>query len=193
MDAARLLDFSHEEPPEGVSPWVDGHRPGTDLTIADPDPRWAEDFAVLAARIRAALGGIALEIDHVGSTSVPGLPAKPIIDVAVVVGDPGDEEAYLPALQRAGFVLVVREPWWHDHRCLRHADPRANVHVFGTDCPEVARMRIFRDWLRTHPDDLAAYRDAKLAAAQGGGHVMEYNARKQDILREIVVRAISAH
>ncbi|MFO6451898.1 GrpB family protein [Aeromicrobium sp. LTX1] len=75
---------------------------------------------------------------------------------------------------------------------LRSADPRANVHVFGPEATEPVRHRVFRDWLRTHPDDRDRYAAAKRAAAAGGGHVMEYNARKQAVLREILVRAIEA-
>jgi len=193
MTPERLLDFSagEKQPPDGISAWLPGFGPSTDLTIADPDPRWGRDYDLLARRIATTLGAVASEIDHVGSTSVPGLPAKPIIDIVIVVADTDDEAAYAPALAAAGFVHVVREPWWHGHRLFRHEDPRANVHVFGPDCVEVARMRIFRDWLRTHPDDLETYRQAKIAAAAGGGHVMEYNERKQQVLRDIIRRAVT--
>lgn len=192
MDTGRLLDFREEPPPPGRSPWVGGFGPGRDLTIAAHDPRWADDFADLERRIAAALGPAALRIDHVGSTSVPGLPAKPIVDVDVIVADPGDEDSYVPALEAQGFVLAVREPWWQGHRMLRFAEPRANVHVFGPDAVEPVRQRIFRDWLRDHPDDRERYAAAKRDASAGGGHVMEYNARKQAVLREILVRAIRA-
>ena len=191
VDRERLLDFSQgDQAPEGVSAWLPGFGPSTDLSIADPDPSWGRDYDVLAGRITEALGAVALEVDHVGSTSVAGLPAKPIIDVVIVVADPDDEAAYAPGLSDAGFVHVVREPWWHGHRLFRNHDPRANIHVFGPDCPEVARMRIFRDWLRTHSDDLETYRRAKIDAAAGGGHVMDYNARKEHVLRNILRRAV---
>ena len=175
-----------------MSAWLPGFGPSTDLTITDHQARWADDYELLAGQIGVALGSVALEIEHVGSTSVPGLPAKPIIDVVIVVADPDDEAGYAPALSEAGFVHVVREPWWHGHRLFRSHEPRANLHVFGPDCPEVARMRIFRDWLRTHPDDLEIYRLAKIDAAAGGGHVMDYNARKQQVLRDIVRRAVTS-
>ena len=191
MDRDRLLDF-HEEPvPAGASPWLEGFGPSRDLTIVEPDPRWPQDFEALRVIIAGALGASAVRVDHVGSTSVPGLPAKPIVDVDVVVPDPDDEKGYVPALEAAGLVLAVREPWWQGHRLFRYAAPRANVHVFGPEAAEPVRHRIFRDWLRTHPDDRDLYADAKRAAAVAGGHVMEYNARKQAVLREILVQAIN--
>ncbi len=95
----------------------------------------------------------------------PGLPAKPVIDIDLTVADSADEPAWLPALEAAGFELVIREPWWQEHRALRYDDPRCNLHVFSPGAPEPIRHKIFRDWLREHPEDLALYRDAKLGAA----------------------------
>lgn len=191
MDRDRLLDLRQPEVPDGESPWREGFGPGRDLTIAPPDPRWADDFTWLRDLVAGALGSTALSIEHVGSTSVPDLAAKPIVDVCVVVPDPDDEAAYAPALQAAGLDWAVREPWWEGHRLFRSAVPRANVHVFGPESAEPVRMRIFRDWLRAHPDDRARYEASKRAAAVGGGHVMEYNARKQEVLRAILVRAVT--
>jgi GrpB-like predicted nucleotidyltransferase (UPF0157 family) len=104
-------------------------------------------------------------VHHVGSTSVPGLPAKPIIDVDLVVADPGDEPSYIPDLVAAGLVHAVREPWWHGHRLLKGDQPQAFVHVFGPDCPEVVRHLMFRDWLVEHAEDRERYAEAKRAAA----------------------------
>jgi GrpB-like predicted nucleotidyltransferase (UPF0157 family) len=183
-------------PPVGLSPWVGEHRPRPDIRVVDADPVWPASFATLAVRVREALGEGGLVVEHVGSTSVPGLPAKPVIDIDLTVADPADEAAYVPALERAGFQLVIREPWWHEHRCLVHDDPQCNLHVFGPEAPEPVRHRLFRDWLRTHPEDLALYRDCKLAAAEAaneaGEHVMEYNARKESVIREIYDRAFRA-
>lgn len=191
VDTERLLDFSASEPPPGADPWLPGFGPGADLTIAEPDPAWPRIGADLVARIREALGDAALDVQHLGSTSVPDLPAKPIIDIVVTAADPDDEAAYVPLLVAIGLVHVAREPWWFGHRLLRCADPTANVHVFEPDCPEVERMRIFRDWLRAHPDDRERYAAAKRAAAAGGGHVMDYNTRKQQVLREILTEAVT--
>ena len=182
--------------PDGLTAWVPGRKPRTGVEVVDPDPSWPEAFAVVAALIRDALGEAALDIEHVGSTSVPDLPAKPVIDVALTVADSADEPGWLPALERKGFELTIREPWWHEHRCLVLDAPRSNVHVFSPDCPETIRLRLFRDWLREHPEDLALYRDAKLGAATeanaAGEHVMQYNARKQPVIRAIYDRAFRA-
>ena len=197
MPTPEEITRHHDDPtPDGASPWVGDYRPRTGIEMVDPDPAWPAGFATLKARIEAALGEAVLAVDHVGSTSVPGLPAKPIIDIDLIVADSADEEAYVPALEAAGFRLTVREPWWQEHRCLIHDDPRCNLHVFGPDAAEPVRHRIFRDWLTHHPDDLALYRDTKHAAAAAsnasGEHVMEYNARKQAAIREIYDRAFRA-
>lgn len=177
-------------------PWVGDYRPERDIRVVDYDPEWPERYRGLKARIRDAVGAAAIGIDHVGSTSVPGLPAKPVIDIDLIVADSADEAAYVPALRRAGFVLRIREPWWYEHRVLVAQEPRANLHVFSPGAAEPARHRIFRDWLRAHPDDRDLYRDAKIAAADeanaAGEHVMEYNARKQQVIREIYGRAFVA-
>jgi GrpB-like predicted nucleotidyltransferase (UPF0157 family) len=152
----------------------------------------------VAARVRDALGPAVLELHLVGSTSVPGLPAKPVIDVDLVVADSAEEQAYIPALEAQGFVHVAREPWWHEHRLLKHSDPSTNLHVFGPDCPEVIRQRMFRDWLIEHPDDRELYAEAKRAAARemnarpGGGTGMQYNHHKEPVVREIYDRMFRA-
>ena len=197
MPTSEEITRHHEaEPPEGQNPWVAGKTPRVGVQVIDPDPGWPEDFALLEQRIVDALGPRALAVEHVGSTSVPDLPAKPIIDIDVTVTDPADEADWLPPLEQAGFELVIREPWWHEHRALVFRDPRSNVHVFGPDSPETIRHRIFRDWLREHPEDRALYRDAKLGAAAqsnaAGEHVMDYNKRKEPVIRAIYDRAFRA-
>jgi len=143
----------HEPPvPEGQSPYVPGAGPSLNFDIVDWNDAWAGQFELLAKEIEDALGWRALVIEHVGSTSVPGLPAKPIIDIDLIVADPNDEALYVPALERAGFELRVREPWWFGHRVLRHSELACHLHVFGYDSPEVIKHRIFRDWLRANPD-----------------------------------------
>ena len=102
-------------------------------------------------------GQAVLNLEHVGSTSVPGLPAKPIIDMDLTVADPDDEPAYVPALTAVGFELRVREPWWFGHRVLRATEPRCHLHVFGYDSPEPIKHRIFCDWLRGNPADTARF------------------------------------
>jgi GrpB-like predicted nucleotidyltransferase (UPF0157 family) len=137
-----------------------------------------------------------LGLEHVGSTAVPGLPAKPVIDIDLAVADADDEDAYVPDLAAAGFTLRIREPWWYGHRMLRADQPRANLHVFAPDSPEPVRHRIFRDWLRQDADDRDLYASTKAEAAKAanalGEHVMQYNARKQAVVREIYARAFAA-
>ncbi|GAA2676234.1 MULTISPECIES: GrpB family protein [Actinosynnema] len=181
----------HHEPAE-ENPWVQGAPQPEAVVIAPYDPAWPARYAELERDVRAALGGVALDVEHVGSTSVPGLAAKDVVDVDVTVADPTDEAAYVPALEALGYVLTVREPSFHEHRCFRLAEPRANLHVFGPDCPEVIRHRMFRDWLIAHPDERDRYAEAKRAAVPGGGTVMDYNRRKESVLRGIYARMFAA-
>jgi GrpB-like predicted nucleotidyltransferase (UPF0157 family) len=182
----------HHQTPRDDSIWVGGRPEPVAIAITAYDPVWPALFEELAARVRAALGDKALGVEHVGSTSVPGLAAKPVIDIALTVADPADESAYLPELEDAGFTLVIREPAWHQHRALTLAPPRANLHVWGPGCPEVERQRMFRQWLIDHPEDLVRYQDAKMAAAseanEAGEIVTEYNRRKQPVILEIYDR-----
>lgn len=200
MPTAEDITRHHDDsPPPGASPWVGEPSPPSRIEVVEYDEQWVADFAGLAARIRAALGDRVLELNHVGSTSVPGLPAKPVIDIDLVVADPSDEASYVPDLVAAGFVHHIREPWWHEHRLLKFADPMAHVHVFGPDCPEVVRHRMFREWLLEHEEDRTQYADAKRAAAAamnakaGLGTGMEYNAHKEPVVREIYDRMFRAH
>lgn len=166
------------------------------VEVVGPDPAWAEWYDELAARIRSALGWRALNLEHVGSTSVSGLPAKPIIDIDLTVADPDDEARYVPALAAVGFELRVREPWWFGHRSLRAMDPHGHLHVFGSDSPELVKHRIFRDWLRGNAPERELYarakREAAAAANASSEHSMQYNARKERAVREIYHRAFVA-
>jgi GrpB-like predicted nucleotidyltransferase (UPF0157 family) len=192
MPSAEEITRHHDGNPD-ESPWVHGPPPPTTVALVAYDPSWPDRYAAFAGDIRAALGDVVLDIEHVGSTSVPGLAAKDVIDLVLTVADPRDEAAYVPALEAIGWQHNVREPSWHEHRCLgRPGGPPANLHVFGPDCPETIRLRMFRDWLRSHPEDRRRYEDAKRAAIPGGGHVMDYNARKQDTIREIYDRLFHA-
>jgi GrpB-like predicted nucleotidyltransferase (UPF0157 family) len=193
---AEIVSFEASEPPPGADPWVPGAAPAVGIEVTDPDPAWPRQYDDLASRIRQVLGWRALQLEHVGSTSVPGLAAKPIIDIDLTVADPGRERDYIPALEAIGFRLVIREPWWYGHRVLVADQPRCNLHAFGFDSPELVRHRIFRDWLRANPGERDRYAAAKRQAASeanaGGEHVMQYNARKQQVIREIYHRAFAA-
>lgn len=189
----QIVTFDDAPPPPGESPWVDVQQPDREVLIVEADPSWPRAYAELAERIIAVLGDAALRIEHVGSTAVPGLAAKPVIDIDLIVEDSSNEQAYVPVLEQHGFLLVIREPWWYEHRCLRHHNPDSNVHVFSRDSPEAERHRIFRDWLRNHPEDRVLYQTAKLMAADDTrevhGHTMDYNSRKEDAIRAIYARA----
>jgi len=189
------MRFQDTAAPRGASPWVAGAGPTCEVAVVDPDPAWPRLFQVIADRVRSALGRNALAIEHIGSTSVARLAAKPIVDVDLIVEDSAEEATYVSQLERVGFRLVVREPWWYQHRCMRGADPACNLHVFSPECPEVARHIIFRDWLRDNPADRQLYEDAKRAAAVAtariGGDVEDYNAHKQDVVRQIYARAFA--
>ena len=196
LSAREIVTFDDRPVPAGESPWVDGRGPAGEPEVVAADPSWPDRFARFAAEITTALGDSALVVEHVGSTAVPDLPAKPIIDIGLTVADSREERAYVPALEGCGFLLVVREPWWYEHRLLQRTDPACNLHVFAPDCAEAERHRIFRDWLRAHPEDGSLYAAAKTAAAQRtraiGGHTMDYNARKESVIREIYSRAFRA-
>src|SRR5262249_40514393 len=122
-DRAEIVSFNDSSPPPGADPWVSGAVPAIGVDVADPDPAWPRRYEDLADRIRQALGRRMLQLEHVGSTSVPGLAAKPIIDIDLTVADPGREQDYVPALETVGFKLVIREPWWYGHRALRANEP----------------------------------------------------------------------
>jgi len=160
------------------------------ISIVDYDPRWPELFRQEADRICAALGQLALRLEHTGSTSVPGIAAKSIIDMTLVVADSSDEAAYLPALEGAGYTLRIREPEWHEHRMLKGPDADVNLHVFSDGCPEIDRILLFRDWLRTHPADRDLYARTKLSLAQQQwARVDDYANAKTAVIEEILGRA----
>jgi GrpB-like predicted nucleotidyltransferase (UPF0157 family) len=161
-----------------------------EVVIADYDPIWPHWFESAAFRIREALGDKVLELDHVGSTSVRGLPAKPLIDINIVVADTTDEDAYVPPLEAVGYVLRVREPDWFEHRMLRGSDPPVNLHVFNPGCEEIERMLRFRDHLRTNEADRELYaRTKRELAAQKWKYVQNYADAKSEIVQEILSRA----
>jgi GrpB-like predicted nucleotidyltransferase (UPF0157 family) len=180
VDEAEILAATVGEPPPQYR----------DVVIADYDPVWPRWFERAAEQIRAALGDKVLQLDHVGSTSVPSLAAKPLIDINLVVADTTDEDAYVPSLEAIGYELRVREPDWFEHRLLRGYDPPVNLHVFPKGCEEVERMLRFRDRLRTHPEDRELYeRTKRELAAQEWKYVQNYADAKSAVVAEILGRA----
>ena len=162
------------------------------IALADYDPQWADRFAILRDEIAAALGPKALLIEHVGSTSVPRLAAKPVIDVVLMVADAGDEIAYVPPLERCGYVLRIREPDWFQHRLLKPPRIDGNVHVFSRGCAEIGRMLAFRDRLRGDDADRGRYERAKRElAARTWRYTQDYADAKSDVVREILGRSLA--
>lgn len=187
-EITQRLESSEEEM---AAAWVgEGRPPSTPVVIEPYDPRWPDQFTAEATKIRAALGEVVVAVEHVGSTSVPGLAAKPILDIDLIVPDSADESGYAAALERIGYTLVVREPAWHQHRMFRGEHPDVNLHVFSPDSPEHIRHLIFRDWLRTHSEDRAAYQAAKVRLAEATRDAPDrYNLAKNEIIDRIYARA----
>ncbi len=162
----------------------------TTVTLVEYDSRWPEQFQAESTRICAALGEKALMVEHVGSTSVPGLAAKPVIDIVLAVGDSADEGSYLPALESAGYQLRIREPEWFEHRLLKNATAAVNLHVFTAGCPEIGRMLLFRDWLRANEADRALYEATKRRlASREWKYMQDYADAKGEVVNQIMERA----
>ena len=158
-----------------------------EIRIVDYDADWPAKFEKHRNVIRGALGDAALRIEHIGSTSVPALAAKPIIDILVVVQNSADEPTYLPQFEAAGYVLRVREPDWNEHRMFRTPQKDVHVHVYSTGCPEIQRNLIFRDRLRQKVDDKLRYEQTKRELAKKHWSNMdEYAAAKTEVIESII-------
>ena len=169
----------------GEAPPLDGP-----VTLTEYDPGWPERYAKLAHAIYAALGDAVVSIEHVGSTAVPGLVAKPIVDILLVVADSADEAAYVGRLEAEGYALGIREPDWYEHRMLRGGDDDVNLHVFSAGCPEIGRMLLFRDRLRTDPAERARYAAVKRELApRRWRHMQDYADAKAAVVGEIMAWA----
>src|SRR3954453_11422445 len=160
------------------------------VVLREYDPRWPQQFRREAERIRTALGKHVVQLEHVGSTSVPGLVAKPRIDMLLVVADSADEPAYVPALEAVGYRLRIREPNWYEHRLFKGPDVDVNVHVFSAGCAEIERMLRFRDRLRANRADRELYAATKRElAARRWRHMQQYADAKTSVVEEILRRA----
>ena len=163
------------------------------IEIVEYDPEWPRQYEREAKRIREVLGEGVVMLEHVGSTSVPGLAAKPWIDILLIVPDSSDEPSYVPALEAAGYLLRIREPQWYQHRMFHGPDTHVNLHVFSPGCVEIERMLLFRDWLRTHPEDRALYERTKRdLAAKDWKYGQNYADAKTEVVEEIIARAKGA-
>jgi GrpB-like predicted nucleotidyltransferase (UPF0157 family) len=162
------------------------------VELVEYDPEWPDLYRREEEKVRGALGDRALRLEHAGSTSVPGLPAKPVLDIVLEVADTRDEDTYVPSLENAGYVLRIREPDWFEHRVLKGSDSAVNLHVFPAGCTEVERMVRFRDHLRANERDRELYlRTKRELAAQTWEHVQHYADAKSEVVEEILRRARS--
>ena len=157
------------------------------IKILNYDPDWPKRFEQHAKRIADALGSTALRIEHIGSTSVPCLAAKPIIDILVVVKDSADERTYLSQLGAAGYVLRVREPDWNEHRMVRTTERDVHIHIYSIDCPEIQRNLTFRDRLRSNSDDRSRYeRTKRELSAKEWPDMNAYAEAKTEVIESII-------
>lgn len=161
--------------------------PKDTIVLCDYDPHWLALYAQEHVKIARALAGQSVRIEHVGFTSVPGLCAKPIIDILLLVDDAASEERYAPALEAAGYTLRVREPDWYEHRMFKGQSPTVNLHVFSHGCDEAQRMLAFRDHLRSHAADRERYAaEKRRLAAQKWTYVQDYADAKTAVVQEIL-------
>jgi GrpB-like predicted nucleotidyltransferase (UPF0157 family) len=180
---------------ENLQAVIVGERPLLSITVylAPYNPDWPSQFLQQANLIREILDEKVLLLEHVGSTSVPGLAAKPIIDIVLAVADSADESAYVPPLAAKGFILRVREPDWFEHRMFKAPDAAGNLHVFSVGCSEIERILAFRNWLRQHDADRQLYEQTKRdLAAQIWQDIQQYADAKSEVVQTILARAIAS-
>jgi GrpB-like predicted nucleotidyltransferase (UPF0157 family) len=165
---------------------IGGREPFT-MVLSNYDSAWSSRFAEVEARIRSALGDAALAVEHIGSTSVPRLAAKPIIDVLLVVADLEEEPSYVTALQDAGFVLRVREA---GHRMFRTPDKDVHIHVYESGDQAIRDYLDLRDWLRVDESDRALYAEVKRDLAKRPWSDMNHYAEaKSEVIQQVLARA----
>ena len=162
------------------------------IHLADYDPGWPTLYQREAARVRGLLGDRVRLLEHVGSTSVPGLPAKPVIDMLLAVADSADEPAYVPSLEAGGYAVRIREPDWFEHRLFRGPDTDINLHTFSEGSSEITRMLAFRDRLRANDDERERYLRAKRElAARHWVYIQDYADAKGEVVEGIIERAFA--
>lgn len=170
-----------------------GGRERHPLVIVPYDPAWPIRFAADAEKVARALGPVALGIEHIGSTSVPDLPAKPIVDMLIIVHAPQNEDLYVPPLVKAGYEMRVREPAFNEHRMMRTPTRDVHLHFFAPTAPNVLEYRLLREWLKQSSEDRELYAATKRAlAAQDWEDMNDYAMAKTDVIEAILARARAA-
>lgn len=174
----------------GWQPTSGSDRTGELLEVAAYDPTWPDRYMVWRDVLASALGATALRIDHVGSTAVPGLAAKPIIDVQVSVADLADEDNYVPALESIGLQLRSRDDLHRYFRPFPDRPREVHVHVCTVGSAWETEHLLFRDYLRAHPDARDEYARAKRdAVVQWADDGWAYTDAKTEVVLEILSRA----
>jgi GrpB-like predicted nucleotidyltransferase (UPF0157 family) len=164
-----------------------GGRERAEISVVDYDERWPVRFREVAERLRRALTEDVMGVEHIGSTSVPGLAAKPIVDVLLTVADVDNEAAYVPALESAGFLLRVREP---AHRMVRTPARDVHVHVYEPGRQEVRDYLDLRDWLRVDAEDRELYAATKrMLARKQWDDMNDYADAKTEVIYDVLARA----
>ncbi len=189
--SAAGVDRFPGRPPEVLDAHLDavliGGREERLVEIVGSTPAWSRRFATEKLRLAEALGPRARRIEHIGSTAVPGLAAKPVVDIMVTVDDPDDEAPYRPALEAAGYLLRVREP---GHRLFRTPAGNVHVHIWAVGSPDEHRQLAFRDWLRAHPDDREEYERVKRSLSGRYTDTNYYAEAKTPIIESILAKAL---
>jgi GrpB-like predicted nucleotidyltransferase (UPF0157 family) len=160
------------------------------IAIAAYDPAWPERFEQELARILAALGHYVRSIEHIGSTSVPGLAAKPVIDIMIEVDDPNDDSQHREALEATGYRLRVIEA---DHRMYRTPERDVHLHLWRTGSSHIARHLVFRDHLRASTDARRLYERTKRELAdRPWADMNDYADAKSAVIAEIIGAPVSS-
>ncbi|EZH65211.1 hypothetical protein DH09_16330 [Bacillaceae bacterium JMAK1] len=160
------------------------------IDLQEYDPTWPTQYQAEEEKIHRALQSEVVQLEHVGSTSIPGMSAKPIIDIILVVHDSAEESGYVQALESVGYKLIIREPDWYEHRMLKRNDEGVNLHVFSEGCEESTRMLAFRDHLRANEEDFLLYKQKKQELSKHTWrHVQHYADAKSEVVKEIIQRA----
>ena len=207
--AAGILSWASEDPSHARTPEPPTREPATEaerraawigeptradgpIHLADYDPAWPALYEREAARIRSLLGDRSGCSNMSGSTSIPGIAAKPIIDIVLAVPDSGDEPAYVPDLEAGGYVLRAREPNWFEHRLFEARTRKSTCSVFAFGSPEIDRMLAFRDHLRANEYERRLYEATKRElAARHWVYVQDYADAKGEIVEAIIARAFA--
>ncbi len=157
------------------------------VQVVEHHPGWSRRFSEHSERIGGALEEAARRVEHIGSTAVPGLAAKPIIDILLVVDDPADEASYLPSLEAAGYELRVREPDFDEHRMLRTPTRDVHIHVFPSWSPEIDRYLALREHLRASPPARVLYEARKRELANREWPTMDHYAHAKGAVIEALI------